>query len=45
MRKYINANVIILCGGKGQRLKPITESIPKPMVEIKNKPILGHILE
>tara|TARA_B100000925_G_C21990816_1_gene466753 strand:- start:1157 stop:1852 length:696 start_codon:yes stop_codon:yes gene_type:complete len=45
MQKYINANVIILCGGKGQRLKPITESIPKPMVEIKSKPILGHILE
>ena len=40
-----NLEVIILCGGKGQRLRPITESIPKPMVEIKEKPILSYILD
>ena len=37
-----NLEVIILCGGKGQRLRPITENIPKPMVEIKEKPILSY---
>ena len=37
--------VIILCGGKGQRLRPITENIPKPMVEIKERPILSYILD
>ena len=40
-----NLEVIILCGGKGQRLRPITENIPKPMVEIKEKPILSYILD
>lgn len=40
-----NLEVVILCGGKGQRLRPITESIPKPMVEIKEKPILSYILD
>ena len=42
--KIGNLDVIILCGGKGERLRPITESIPKPMVEIKGQPILSYIL-
>jgi glucose-1-phosphate cytidylyltransferase len=40
-----NLDVIILCGGKGQRLRPITENIPKPMVEIREKPILSYIID
>jgi len=35
---------VIVAGGKGTRLKPITNKIPKPMVKIGNKPILEHIL-
>jgi len=33
---------LILCGGKGERLKPLTNSIPKPLVIIDNEPILSH---
>jgi glucose-1-phosphate cytidylyltransferase len=33
---------LILCGGKGKRLKPITESIPKPLVKIKGEPLLSY---
>jgi NDP-sugar pyrophosphorylase family protein len=36
---------IILCGGKGERLRPLTLDIPKPMVKIKGKPILSYILD
>lgn len=36
--------VIILCGGKGLRLRPLTNDLPKPLVEIDNKPILEHII-
>jgi glucose-1-phosphate cytidylyltransferase len=36
---------VILCGGEGTRLKEITESIPKPLVEIGGKPILWHIMK
>ncbi len=37
--------VAILCGGKGTRLKEHTESIPKPLIEIGDKPILWHIMK
>lgn len=36
---------VILCGGKGTRLKEHTEEIPKPLVEIGDKPILWHIMK
>lgn len=35
---------IILCAGDGERLKPLTETIPKPLILINNKPILSYIL-
>ncbi len=37
--------VVILCGGKGTRLKEKTESLPKPLIEIGNRPILWHIMK
>jgi NDP-sugar pyrophosphorylase family protein len=36
---------LILAGGKGTRLKPITHEIPKPLILIKGRPILEHILD
>jgi glucose-1-phosphate cytidylyltransferase len=36
--------VVILCGGKGTRLREETEFRPKPMVEIGGHPILWHIM-
>ena len=36
--------VVLLAGGYGTRLSEYTDSIPKPMVEIGNKPILWHIM-
>ena len=37
--------VIILCGGKGTRLREETESKPKPMVEVGGRPIIWHIMQ
>ncbi|HZC05129.1 MAG TPA: glucose-1-phosphate cytidylyltransferase [Ktedonobacterales bacterium] len=36
---------VILCGGKGTRLREETEFRPKPMVEIGGRPILWHIMK
>lgn len=44
-RKNINLPVVIMAGGKGTRLKPITNVIPKPLVPIGNKTILETILD
>ncbi len=35
---------IILAAGKGTRLKPLTEKTPKPLLKIKDKTILEHII-
>ncbi len=40
-----NIPVVILCGGKGTRMKEETEFKPKPMVLIGGKPILWHIMK
>ncbi|MAR78452.1 MAG: hypothetical protein CMD43_05890 [Gammaproteobacteria bacterium] len=37
-------SVIILCGGEGMRLRPLTNNIPKPLVQINDKPILFYII-
>jgi len=36
---------VILCGGKGTRMREETEYRPKPMVEIGGKPVLWHIMK
>lgn len=35
---------MILCGGKGTRLRDVTELLPKPMVPIGEQPIIWHIM-
>ncbi len=37
--------VVILAGGKGKRLYPLTKDIPKPLLEIGGQPILWHIMK
>ena len=36
---------IILCGGKGKRLYPLTKSLPKPLVKINGTEILTYIIK
>ena len=37
--------VVIMAGGKGSRLKPITNVIPKPLIPLGDKPIIEHIID
>ena len=42
MKKY---NIIIPAAGSARRLKPLTDSLPKSLLKIKNKPIIEHQLD
>lgn len=44
-REKINLPVVIMAGGKGTRLKPITNVIPKPLVPVGDKTILEVIMD
>lgn len=35
---------IVMAGGRGTRLRPMTETVPKPMVTVAGRPILEHIV-
>lgn len=36
---------LILCGGKGTRAYPLTVDMPKPLLEVADRPILVHLME
>jgi glucose-1-phosphate cytidylyltransferase len=36
---------LILCGGKGTRAYPQTVELPKPLLEVAGRPVLGHVME
>lgn len=40
-----NADVVILCGGRGERLRPIIKDKPKPMCEFGGRPFLSILME
>jgi histidinol-phosphate phosphatase family protein len=43
--KNLTKQAVFLCGGLGTRLKPLTDHVPKPMVDVNGKPFLWHLLE
>lgn len=43
--KHKIKTAVILAGGEGTRLRPLTNDIPKPMIKILGKPILQWIIE
>jgi mannose-1-phosphate guanylyltransferase len=36
---------MLLCAGLGQRLRPLTDELPKPLLPIGDRPVLGHIVQ
>ena len=36
---------VILCGGRGMRLRPITDDLPKPMAPVNGRPFLYYLLD
>lgn len=45
LRSYLPLDAVIMAGGRGERLRPLTDNTPKPMLKVGNKPILEHNLD
>ena len=39
-----NTKVVLMAGGLGKRLRPLTETIPKPMLDVGGRPLLEQII-
>ncbi|MEK8142261.1 sugar phosphate nucleotidyltransferase [Streptomyces sp. M10(2022)] len=35
---------VVMAGGEGTRLRPMTSSMPKPLLPVANRPIMEHVL-
>lgn len=48
LEKYITRlpiDAVLMAGGKGERLRPLTEKIPKPLLEVGGKCIIDHNID
>ncbi len=45
IKDIVSMKTLILAGGRGERLKPLTDTLPKPMVPLSGKPLIEHLIE
>jgi dTDP-glucose pyrophosphorylase len=45
IKSYLPVDAVIMAGGRGERLKPLTDTIPKPLLVVGDKPILKHNID
>ena len=45
IKSYLPVDVVIMAGGRGQRLQPLTDKTPKPLLQVGGKAILEHNLD
>lgn len=44
-KSYLPIDALIMAGGRGERLKPLTDFIPKPLLKVGEKPIIEHNID
>ena len=44
-KSVLPIDVIVMAGGRGERLKPMTDTIPKPLLIVGNKPIIRYSID
>lgn len=42
LKSILPIDAVLMAGGKGERLRPLTEKIPKPLLKVGNKPIIDY---
>ncbi|MGZ4055731.1 MAG: sugar phosphate nucleotidyltransferase, partial [Bacteroidia bacterium] len=45
IKSVLPLDAVIMAGGRGERLKPYTDTLPKPMLPVGNKPIIEHTID
>ena len=44
-KSKLPVDVVIMAGGKGKRLRPLTNNTPKPLLKVGSKPIIEHLID
>jgi dTDP-glucose pyrophosphorylase len=45
LKSYLPLDAVIMAGGRGSRLRPLTDSTPKPLLKVGEKPIIEHNID
>jgi hypothetical protein len=45
IRSYLPVDAVLMAGGRGNRLIPLTDKTPKPLLKVGNKPVIEHNLD
>ncbi|MFI5203710.1 MAG: sugar phosphate nucleotidyltransferase [Flavobacteriales bacterium] len=45
LNAYLPVDAVLMAGGRGERLKPLTDTVPKPLLKIAGKPIIEYNID
>lgn len=45
LKSYLPIDAVLMAGGRGSRLRPLTDNVPKPLLKVGDKPIIEHNLD